>query len=120
MAARKSGVHRSEAEKAQEMLDKQKNTVERLENKEEVLKKHLSDVVHQLAQERDLLDYFEKHPLLQTFQHKFNKALQEENEPELPLEYVKDEEAEEREARNVTVGGQKSSWKGFEGRFAEK
>jgi hypothetical protein len=118
MAERKQGVHKTEQEKAQELLDRQTKLVSRLEETRDQYQAKLTEVDHQLGQERDLLAYYEKHPLLMTINV-------EDHEEELPLTFaeehsraMQDDIGEARARQSVAVGGKQAAWKGFPGKHA--
>ena len=100
MAARKQGQHKTEADKAQEAFDKQAEKVTRMVAKRDSLEHQLSEIEHQLAEERDMLAYYEKHPLLEI--ERINK--------QLPLDL--DEDYDPAEAPKAEV----REFKGLKGR----
>jgi len=87
MASRGVGQHKSEAERAQDAYDKQADKVTKMVAKRDQLSEQLSEIEHELAQERDMLAYYEKHPMLEN--QRLVDAHFTDIQDELPIEVSK-------------------------------
>jgi hypothetical protein len=62
---RSQGQHKSEFDRAKEALEKQEALVERLRTKELQLVTELNSIQDQLVVAKELLEYYQSHPVLQ-------------------------------------------------------